>query len=59
MKNIFANEKSFTFNNFDELKGFLKDKYILVSSEEENERLSGRMEGREGMRNTSDKESRI
>lgn len=39
MKNIFANEKSFTFNNFDELKGFLKDKYILVSSEEENERL--------------------
>lgn len=39
MKNIFASEKSFTFNNFDELKGFLKDKYILVSSEEENEKL--------------------
>ena len=28
-------------------------------AKEENERLSGRMEGREGMRNTSDKESRI
>lgn len=39
MKNIFASEKSFTFNNFDELKGFLKDKYILASSEEENEKL--------------------